>query len=163
MSNLSAEKYYKEGLIAFKARAYKRAAPLFRHALDLDRDRGRRHPEMRYLSYYGLSLARAGLSQKQAIEACRTAVKQQTNDPLLFLNLARVYALNCKLEAAMEMYERGLRLTPDDPVLRRELNNLDRRSKAVVPFLSRSNPLNLYLGKLRSRMFGGLSARTARG
>ena len=163
MSNLSAEKYYKEGLIAFKARAYKQAAPLFRQALDLDRDRGRKRPEMRYLSYYGLCLARAGLSQKQAIEACRTAVRQQGNDPLLFLNLARVYALNCKMEAAMEMYERGLCLTPADPVLRRELRNIDRRSRAIVPFLSRSNPLNHCLGKWRSRMLGGLRAGHARG
>jgi tetratricopeptide (TPR) repeat protein len=163
MSNLSAEKYYKEGLIAFKARAYKQAAPLFRQALDLDRDRGRIRPEMRYLSYYGLSLARAGLSQKQAIEACRTAVKQQGNDPLLYLNLARVYVLNCKLAEAMEMYERGLRLSPDDPTLRRELNNLDRRTRAVLPFLPRSNALNVGLGKLRSRMLGGLNARPVRG
>jgi tetratricopeptide (TPR) repeat protein len=161
--NFSAEKHYKKGLVAFKMRDYAVAAALFRRALDLDRDRARKQPEMRYLSYYGLSLARGGMSQKQAIEACRTAVTKQRDDPLLLLNLGRVYALNRRMAAAMEMYERGLRLAPNEPTLRRELKSLDRRSRAAIPFVSRSNPLNRWLGKMRSRLHVCLGRCSAAG
>jgi tetratricopeptide (TPR) repeat protein len=160
MRSLSPEKYFNDALSAFSSRDYQAAADLFRRALELDRERGRKRPEMRYLSYYGLSLARAGNSQRQALTACRKAVRRQSGDPVLYLNLGRVLAINGKTEQAMDNFERGLKLAPNDRTLKRALRNLDRRATPVISCLSRSNPLNRWLGKLRARQSMGLRARS---
>jgi tetratricopeptide (TPR) repeat protein len=160
MQSLSPEKYFKDALSAFSSRDYQEAAVLFRRALELDRERGRKRPEMRYLSYYGLCLARAGNSPRQALAACRKAVRRQPGDPVLYLNLGRVLEVNGKSGQAMQMFESGLKLAPSDRTLKRALRNLDRRSIPVISFLSRSNPLNRWLGKLRARQSMGLSTRS---
>ncbi len=104
---------------------------------------------MRYLSYYGLSLAKAGLSTSAAIQACRTAVARQKSHPVLLLNLGRVYMVAGKLEMALEAFDRAAQLAPDNKVVARELAQLDRRNRPVIRMLPRNHPLNLMLGKLR--------------
>ena len=76
MPILSAENQFKKGLAALVDHNYTDAAVFFKRALDLDRARNRRQPDLRYLSYYGLSLARSGRSIREAIQICRTAVSQ---------------------------------------------------------------------------------------
>jgi tetratricopeptide (TPR) repeat protein len=150
MDSLSPESFSRQGHAALRIQDYKSAATYFRRAIDLDRARNKRMPEMRYLSYYGLSLAHAGLSHKVAIEACGSAVARQRKDPVLFLNLGRVYRLAGKRTLAMKAFESGLEINPDHPMLQRELGRLDRRSKPVIPFVDRSHPVNRWLGQLRS-------------
>jgi len=152
MDSLSPENFGRQGHDALKHQNYKDAAELFRRAIDLDRERNKRFPEMRYLSYYGLSLAKAGLSRKVAIEACGTAVARQRNDPVLFLNLGRVYRLAGKTTLAMRAFEHGLELAPGNAILTKELRRLDRRGKPVIRFMDRSHPVNRFLGQMRSRM-----------
>ena len=153
MESLSPEDFSRQGHAALKSRDYRNAAAFFRKAIDLDRERNKRLPEMRYLSYYGLSLAHAGLSKKIAIEACGSAASRQRNDPVLFLNLGRVYRLSGKHTHAMRAFEAGLSIAPDNRVLSRELALLDRRAKPVLSFLSRDHAINRWLGKVRaSRM-----------
>ena len=113
MASLSAEIYFKKGLAALVAQNFEDASKLFRQALDLERDRGARHPDMRYLSYYGLSLARAGHSTSTAIQACRTAAMKQRGDPVLYLNLGRVYLLARRIGPAAAAFEQGLAVAPD--------------------------------------------------
>ena len=74
MPTLSAENAFKKGLSALVDQRPKDASEQFRKALDLQKQQGGRRLDMRYLSYYGLSLARAGLSKRIALQACRTAV-----------------------------------------------------------------------------------------
>jgi tetratricopeptide (TPR) repeat protein len=152
MDSLSPESFSRQAHTALKDRDYKNAAALFRRAIDLDRERNKRRPEMRYLSYYGLSLAHAGLSHKVAIEACGSAAARQRNDPILFLNLGRVYRLSGKTTLAMKAFESGLTISPDNAMLQRELGLLDRRSRPVLAFMSRSHPLNRWLGRMRTTL-----------
>lgn len=161
MNTLSAECHSKRGFAAFKTGDFTRAAEEFRKALELDRERSRRTPEMRYLSYYGLSLARAGLSERIALEACQTAVNRQKRDPILYLNLGRVYHLAGKTGQALRAFESGLRIAPDHVVLRREMGSIDRRAKPVIPFLDRSHLLNRKLGRMRAQRRGSRLPRTA--
>lgn len=161
MNSLSAECYSKRGFASLKAGDYKSAANQFRRALELDRERSRRTPEMRYLSYYGFSLAKAGLSGRIALEACQTAVSRQKRDPILYLNLGRVYALTGKTAQALRAFELGLHIAPDHPVLRREMGTLDRRCKPMIPFLGRAHPLNRKLGQLRAHRRGRSLVRSA--
>lgn len=149
MNTLSAELQAKRAFAALNAHRYQEAAAEFRRALELDRDRGRRHPEMRYLSYYGLCLAKAGLSEKIALEACRKALSRQKRDPVLYLNLGRVHLENGKFLQALEAFQDGLRLVPDHPVIKKELAAIERRSRPAIPYLSRSNTINVWLGRHR--------------
>ena len=59
MSVLSAESSFSQGLAAFSADRHAEAAEHFRTAMQIERQRGVRRPEARFLSYYGLSLARS--------------------------------------------------------------------------------------------------------
>jgi tetratricopeptide (TPR) repeat protein len=147
MPILSAENAFKKGLGAMAEKHPEKASVYFRQALDLERERSKSRLDMRYLSYYGLSLAQAGLSTQIALQACKTAVFKQTGDPVLFLNLGRVYLLIGKPVRAMEAFERGLRICPEHKPLRMELARIDRRSRPAVPFLNRSNPVNRWLGQ----------------
>ena len=149
MGTFSAESVAKDAFVALRAKNYTAAAELFRHALSLDRQRSRRTPEMRYLSYYGLCLASAGLSQSLALEACKRAVARQKGDPILHLNLGRVYRMAGKPTLALKAFETGLAEAPDHRMLVKELAAIDRRSKPPIAFLSRSHPLNEFLGRRR--------------
>jgi Flp pilus assembly protein TadD len=150
MKTMSPEYYAKRGRAQLRRGDFTSAATSFRTATELDAQRNRRQPEMRHLSYYGLSLARAGLSFNIALQACRTAVSRQQRDPVLFLNLARIYKLGGKRVAAIKALEDGLRIEPGHRYLRKELSLIDRRSAPVIGFLSRDNSLNRKLGRMRA-------------
>jgi Tfp pilus assembly protein PilF len=147
MPILSAENAFRKGLGAMAENNPEKASVYFRQALDLERERSSSRLDMRYLSYYGLSLAQAGLSTQIALQACRTAVSKQPDDPVLLLNLGRVYLIVGKPVRAMDSFERGLRINPENKTLRKELAKIDRRSRPTFPFLERSNPLNRWMGK----------------
>jgi Flp pilus assembly protein TadD len=161
MSSLSAENYFKKGLSFLVEQSFVEASDSFRRALELDRERNKRQPDMRYLSYYGYSLAKGKLSTATAIQACRTAVSRQKKDPLLFLNLGRVYVIAGKQSLAAEAFERALRLAPGDKTIRAELARVDRRGRPVIPGLSRDHFLNVWLGKVRANLRGRSAGRQA--
>ena len=149
MPILSAENQFKKGLAALVDHNYTDAAVFFKRALDLDRARNRRQPDLRYLSYYGLSLARSGRSIREAIQICRTAVSQHRNHPVLWLNLGRAYLAAGKTDRALEAFDRGAHLAPGNAAVVRELASIDRRSKPVLSMFPRTHALNITLGKLR--------------
>jgi len=161
MPTLSAENAFKKGLSALVEQRPKDASEQFRKALDLEGQRGEHRLDMRYLSYYGLSLARAGLSRELALQACRTAVTKQPGDPVLHLNLGRVHLICGHLAAAFRAFENGLLLAPEDQPLRKEIACIERRRSPVLPFLPRSHPVNHWLGRVTAQC-GRRTSRTGR-
>jgi tetratricopeptide (TPR) repeat protein len=151
MPILSAENQFKKGLSALVDHNYKDAGAYFRRAIEVDSARKGKKPDLRYLSYYGLSLSKSGGSSLEAIRICRAAVAKQKNHPVLLLNLARVYLDAGKEEQAIDALDRAAKLAPENRALRRELAKLDRRSEPVIRAFSRDHPLNVALGKLRHR------------
>ena len=149
MPILSAENQFKKGLTALVDHNYKDATVFFKRAIDIDLARSRSQPDLRYLSYYGLSLARAGMSTTEAISICRQAVSRHRNHAVLWLNLGRVYVVAGKKARALEALDRGAKLAPGNRVLAKELAQVERRSDPVLGKLPRSHPLNIALGKLR--------------
>jgi tetratricopeptide (TPR) repeat protein len=105
---------------------------------------------MRYLSYYGLSRAQAQGATPQTIQACETAARRDFFSPELLLNLGRVYLLAGKTTKALATFQRGLELAPKHKALHAEYTKFDRRETPPLTIVSRSNPLNKVLGKLRS-------------
>jgi tetratricopeptide (TPR) repeat protein len=158
MSLLSAENCFKKGLLALVDENYEDAAALFRQAIDVQRERKVHRPEWRYLSYYGLSLAKSHRPTPEAVRACETAVRAETYNPELYLNLGRVYVMAGKVTRGLEVFERGLKVAPKHVALRKEMTRLDRRSRPPIPLLKRSNPLNRWMGMAR----GAVATRAIR-
>lgn len=127
MSILVAENNFKKGLAALVDDNHVEAAVHFRRALEDERQRHVRTPNMRYLSYYGLCLAKTNRPIGEAIHACRTAVRRESNDPELHFNLGRVFTLARRLREAHEAFEKGLQIAPSHDGLRRERDLIRRR------------------------------------
>ena len=120
MAILSAENNFKKGLLAIVDENFEEAARCFRRAIDIQEQRSAGRPDWRYLSYYGLSLAKATRPSEEAIAACRSAAANHPTNLDLVLNLARVYRIAGKYDRAAEAVAHGLRVRPDHPSLLEE-------------------------------------------
>jgi tetratricopeptide (TPR) repeat protein len=154
MSDSPTELSFRRGLAALAEARPLEAAEHFLEALQADSRGPRSRPDMRYLSYYGLSLATARQVTPSALQACEIAAENEPSNLVLWLNLGRVYRLMGRTAQAITSFERGLRLDPAHKALRRELALAERRGRPVLPFVPRSNPLNRSLGKLRATLRG---------
>ena len=125
MAILSAENNFKRGLMAIVNGDFEEASRCFRRAIDIQQQRVTDRPEWRYLSYYGLSMAKAYRPDGEAIEACRMAADGNTINPDLQLNLGRVYRLAGKRRLAEEAFARGLEIAPEHPFLREEMRLIE--------------------------------------
>ncbi|HVT04571.1 MAG TPA: tetratricopeptide repeat protein [Thermoanaerobaculia bacterium] len=134
-----------EAIIAAKKGEYLRALTLFGDFESAKSDP--RFPEA--LSYYGLCLALVEKDYKSAIDLCRKAVDKQFFSPDNYSNLARVYLASGQRQKALETLDEGLKILPDDEVLTLLREDMGRRSRPPVPFLSRGNALNRALGRSR--------------
>lgn len=159
MPILSAENNFKRGLAALVDANHSDATVYFWRAVDIDRQRNGKRPDARYLSYYGLSLAKSRRSTGEAIELCEWAAQIESLNPEIFVNLGQVYLLAGKTTLALKVFERGLRLDPRHPVLRREVRRIDRRCSPVVTGLGRDHPLNRWLGKMRATIRTRVASR----
>jgi len=138
-----------KGLAALAAAQPLRAVDCFLDAMQIEERLRVRQPDMRFLSYYGLSLARANRATNAAAEACELAAHHDPRDPLMLLNLGRVRLLAGRRAEALECFKHGLRLVPGHAVLLQALERGERRSVPVLPCLDRSNKLNRWVGRVR--------------
>jgi hypothetical protein len=132
---------------------------LFEAALTLDRRAGNGMGQARYRSYYGLCLALRDRKIRDGLLLCRAAAKEEFFNPEMWLNLGRVEIAAGNRRYAHKSFRRGLRLAPENEELRREMNRMGLRRRPAFPFLARSNPLNVWMGKMASR--SGSRASTA--
>ena len=133
MAILTAELNFKKGLLAIVDDDYERAARHFRSAIEIHEQRASDRPDWRYLSYYGLSIAKAYRANGAAIDACREAATRGTVNADLYLNLGKVYRLAGKSALAREAFERGLELEPGHPALQEEMRLLETTASVRVP------------------------------
>lgn len=106
----------------------------------------------RHRSFLGLSLGLAERRFDRALDLCRSAAKEEFYNPLLYLNLARVHlAFGFKAEG-LRYLRRGLMIDPNQPQILDQLQELGLRRRPPLRFLSRSNPLNRWLGRLLGRV-----------
>jgi Flp pilus assembly protein TadD len=134
-----------EGREAFAARDVERAHAAF--------ERGhRRDPrDARLMSWYGLTLVLVERNSNLGVMLADQALRAAGPDPDLLLNQARVHLALNQRERCMRAIQRGLDLWPDDARLLAARDALGTRRAPVIPFLSRGNPLNRVLGRLRHR------------
>ena len=141
----TAQAAFEEGLAAFLARDASAAHLAFERA----HRRDARDP--RFRSWYGLTLVLVERNWSLGIALIEEALRTSGPDPELLLNQARAHlALNQRVRA-VQAIQRGLSLWPDHAGLGAARDAMGLRRAPVIPFLSRRNPLNVALGKLRHR------------
>jgi len=101
------------------------------------------------LSYFGLSLALVRKEMKPAIDLCRRAIDLEFYNGDHYANLARVYATAGNRRKAIETAEQGLKLVPEHGYLTAVRKSFGVRAAPYVPFLDRTNPINVSLGQSR--------------
>lgn len=105
-----------------------------------------------YLSHYGLCVAIEREDFISAVRLCEHAVKLDPNDLVCRVNLGKVYRLKgCNAEAYQEFLG-AWEMDRSHPAPATELSRMGIRRRAVLPFLPRSNWLNIRLGKLRAKI-----------
>jgi tetratricopeptide (TPR) repeat protein len=101
------------------------------------------------LSYFGLCLVLVQKKIKPAIDLCKRAIELEFFNVDHYANLARVYTVAGNRKKALEALQQGLQNHPEDETLLRVRRELGIRSRPQVPFLDRSNPINVTLGQAR--------------
>ncbi len=96
-------------------------------------------------------LAKEKGAYREAIYLCNEAIKNEPKSSRHFLFLGRIYLLADRKKEAIRAFSLGLR-HGGSAEIGAELRKLGYRKPPVLPFLSRDNPLNKYLGKMLSRM-----------
>jgi tetratricopeptide (TPR) repeat protein len=136
---------FEEGRAAFDARDVEGAHVAFERA-------HRRSPrEARFMSWYGVTLVLVEKNSNLGMTLCEQALRIGGPEPELLLNQARVHLALKQRERAVRAILRGLEVAPGDARLRAAKDALGTRRAPVIPFLSRNNPLNRVLGRLRHR------------
>jgi tetratricopeptide (TPR) repeat protein len=126
-----------------------RALTIFIDVYGNDDKSARTPKEGKGLSYFGLSLALVRKEMKPAIDLCRRAIELEFYNGDHYANLARVYAAAGNRKKAIATAEHGLKLAPEHDYLQAVRKSFGVRSEPYVPFLGRTNPINVSLGQAR--------------
>lgn len=103
-------------------------------------------------AYLGYGIARYQKQIREGLRLCEHAVRVQFYHPDCHLNMARVQVLARNRKAAVHAIGQGLALDPRHAGLRALQGEVGVRKRPVLGFLSRGNPVNRTLGKLRRQL-----------
>jgi len=137
---------FREGVELLKNEYPEKALVKLRRAFESDKH----NPY--YISFLGLSMARAEQTWDQALELCETAVQLKRKEIQFHMNLIEVCALAGLRDKTLDKLDSALRLFGDDARLKRARSKVVKRQAPVLPFLERNHFLNRELGKLRHRV-----------
>jgi tetratricopeptide (TPR) repeat protein len=137
---------FKEGVKLLKDDYPQKALVKLQRAFDSDQH----NPY--YISFLGVSIARAQQNWTQATELCDMAVQLNPKEIQFHLNLAEVYALAGLPEMSLRKLDYALGLFGDDSRLKRARSKIEKRRAPVLPFFGRGHFLNRELGRLRHRI-----------
>lgn len=140
---------FKEGIGFLKNGYANSALPHLRRAVESERH----NPY--YLSFLGLSIARAERKWDEAVKLCETAVSLKRNELQLYLNLAEVYVACGRRVSAVDTLDKAIDSFGREPRLVKARNRVEVRRSPLVPFLKRKHFVNVGLGKLRHKLFRG--------
>lgn len=101
------------------------------------------------LSYFGLCLALVQKKYKVAMELCKRAIDLEFYNGNHHANLVRVYMARGDRKKAVETADAGLRMLPEHDGLLKIRKELGIRARPPLPFLDRSNPVNVAMGQAR--------------
>jgi tetratricopeptide (TPR) repeat protein len=138
---------FREGVELLKNEYPQKALVRLRHAFECDKH----NPY--YISFLGLSIARAQRKWDQASELCEIAVQLKSTEIQFHLNLGEVYASAGMREKALDKLDDALELFGEDARLILARSKVRNRRATPLPFFGREHFMNRELGKLRHRIF----------
>ncbi len=144
----AAETRFQRGLMAQQDGRGLEALALFEAALELERRLGAKTPQARYLSHYGLALARDTGQVRDGAELCRQAVALEFFNADLFWNYGRVLLLSDRRKEAYAAFIKGLSVQKSHQEILQELARMGWRRRPMIRFLPRAHPINAALGRL---------------
>ena len=144
----AAESRFRRGREALDEGRGLEALALFEAALELERRHGAIRPQARYLSFYGLTLALEGGRIREGLGFCKRAIPEEFYNPELYWNYGRVLMAAGRKKEAHDVLRKGQILQPSHAGIAKDLDKLGRRRRPMIPFLSRSHPFNVALGRL---------------
>jgi tetratricopeptide (TPR) repeat protein len=150
MLNREAEDSFEKGYHALEKNDWRAATAFFEAALTLEKRLTPKAPQARYRSYYGLCLGLAKKRHDLAIKMCQAAIQLEQYNPDLHWNLGRVLFDAGRKREAYRVFVCGVKQEPSHRGLVSDIKRMGLRKKAVLPFLSRQNRLNVTLGRMRA-------------
>ena len=102
-------------------------------------------------SYFGVAMALGRGDVARGRKLCEEAISDGTLNVELYVNLARVYLKSGRKDLAVEAIDTARAIDAKNPVANAILKRLGERQSPVFPFLHRSHPINVVVGKLRHR------------
>lgn len=138
-----AEREFNQALAALAAEDTLTALSHLERALKLEDRAG-------WYSYLGYCIARERGQQRRGLEFCLNSLAAEPDNPEHFLNLGRVHLLAGDRVEALRLLREGIN-KGDSPGIVQLLESLGRRRQPVLPALSRTNPVNKYLGIILGR------------
>jgi tetratricopeptide (TPR) repeat protein len=142
-SELNPVTEFREGVELLKNEYPQKAVAKLRRAYECDKH----NPY--FMSFLGLSIARAQRKWELASELCETAVRLNPKEIQFYLNLGEVYAASGMRERALDKLDDAAQLFGEDARLRQARSKVQNRRNPIVPFFGRAHFLNRELGKLR--------------
>lgn len=100
-----------------------------------------------WYSYVGYCIAKGRGEFKMAVDLCRMSIETEPGKPVHYLNLGKVHLAAGNKQKAHEAFRDGLEKGGDEEILHM-LVALGMRNPPVIKLLSRSHPLNKFLGRL---------------
>jgi hypothetical protein len=90
---------------------------------------------------------------REGLRLCEKAIELSFYDSDNYYNLARIHQLRGNRRAINKTIEAGLKVDPEHAGLLAMKRKLGERRSPVLPFLKRSHPMNVFLGRMRHRLF----------
>lgn len=95
-----------------------------------------------------------GQNQRKGLSQLKQGSREIFYRPEPFVLLAVAGLLEGHRGVGYKALRKALKIQPDYPVVQELFENFGRRRRPVLPFLARGNPVNVMLGRLRSRVLG---------
>jgi predicted Zn-dependent protease len=102
-------------------------------------------------SYLGYCIAKERGQVRKGIDLCLACVKLEPENPVHYLNLAKVHVISGHKAEALGALREGMTVGGSTEI-RSLLNQLGNRKPPVLSFLSRDHLLNKVLGMVLSRL-----------
>jgi hypothetical protein len=102
-----------------------------------------------FYSYLGYGIALKERRIRDGLKLCQHSIQVEFYQAENYLNLARTYLLAGDRKGAVKAVRGGLQMDRGNAGLLALYRELGMRQRPVLSFLSRSNPLNQLLGRLR--------------
>jgi predicted Zn-dependent protease len=104
-----------------------------------------------WYSCLGYCVAKERGQVSRGAELCLVSLEHEPNNPLHHLNLGKIHLISGSRAEALRVFREGMSRGGSTELIE-ILNEFGKRKPVIIPFLSRANPLNKFLGLFLRRI-----------